>query len=311
MARKSASSSVAPPTSSVDTNIDPSNGHLPPPAVPAGSNDTTATYDKTASDTSSDEGGQTYHYDFSHNRFATRYRNTPVPYDPSLLPNGSRSLSSIGLQAFCLGFTLAFTLCATAWCVTYGEGKAHTIWRLPAFFACLSTFHFLEYWTTATYNVPNCRAESFIIFSNGRAYNTAHFLATCEIVVSTFFPSYQRTLVYAPYTLVLGLFLVVFAQMVRSLAMATAGTNFNHTPVKTRKADHVLVTEGVYAWVRHPSYFGFFWWALGTQVLVGNKVCLVGYAVVLWTFFYRRIVGECLSFIDAKTVFPRLWPSSL
>lgn len=78
--------------------------------------------------------------------------------------------------------------------------------------------------------------------------------------------------------------------------MAQAGTNFNHTPQRTKKEGHVLVSTGVYAWLRHPSYFGFFWWALGTQVLVGNKVCLVGYLGALWTFFYRRIRGESLRF---------------
>jgi len=39
-------------------------------------------------------------------------------------------------------------------------------------------------------------------------------------------------------------------------------------------------------------YFGYFWWGLGTQIVMGNPVCFVGYAVVLWRFFERRIGGE-------------------
>jgi protein-S-isoprenylcysteine O-methyltransferase len=74
--------------------------------------------------------------------------------------------------------------------------------------------------------------------------------------------------------------------------MAEAGTNFNHTPAKIKKEGHVLVTTGVYAWLRHPSYCAFFWWALGTQVLVGNKISFLGYLFVLWNFFKRRIRGE-------------------
>ncbi|TKA29792.1 hypothetical protein B0A50_03156 [Salinomyces thailandicus] len=287
MARKSASSSATPSTAA-------SNGH-PPPPTPANDDPTaptSTTHDHASStsddDDDSDTAPTTYHYDFANSRFQTRYRNAPVPYDPSLLPAGSRSLSSIGTQAFSLGVVFAFTLCATAWLAN----ENYTIWRLPAFFTCLSSFHFLEYWTTATYNVPNCRAESFIIFSNGYAYNTAHALATLEIITSAFFPAYRAFLVYPPYTIAVGVFLSIGAQIIRSIAMATAGTNFNHTPVQTRKADHELVTKGIYGWLRHPSYFGFFWWALGTQVLVGNKMCLFGYLIVLWTFFHRRIIAE-------------------
>lgn len=216
-----------------------------------------------------------------------RTATKPIAYDPSLLPNGSRSLSSIGLQAFWLGFGLAFCLCSTTWLLL----NEYAIWRLPAFFAGLSLFHSLEYYTTARFNVPTVRASSFLLFNNGRAYNTAHGLATLEIVVSSFFPTYQSRLVH-PITIAAGLALIFIGQTVRSVAMAQAGTNFNHTPVQTRKEDHVLVTTGLYGYLRHPSYFGFFWWALGTQLLVGNKVCFVGYAIALWLFFYRRIIGR-------------------
>lgn len=77
--------------------------------------------------------------------------------------------------------------------------------------------------------------------------------------------------------------------------MLHAGSNFNHLVQKEKRAGHVLVTGGVYRYLRHPSYFGFFWWGLGTQVVLGNAVCLVGYAVVLWRFFRRRIESESLS----------------
>ena len=74
--------------------------------------------------------------------------------------------------------------------------------------------------------------------------------------------------------------------------MAQAGSNFNHLVQMRRKQGHELVTDGIYAWLRHPSYFGFWWWGLGTQVVLGNWACLVGYAVVLWRFFSGRIESE-------------------
>lgn len=255
------------------------NGHI---AAPTQADGTPAT--STAPAPKREEDGYDFDFDTDPRHHA---RNKPVAYDPSLLPNGSRSLSSIGAQSFWLGFTLAFCLCATAWLVSEG----YPLWRLTAFFACLSLFHFFEYYTTARYNLPAVRASSFLLFSNGRAYNMAHTLATIEIVVSNFLPAYQSYLVH-PLTIAAGLVLVFFGQTIRSIAMAQAGTSFNHTPVQTRKEDHVLVTKGMYNYSRHPSYFGFFWWALGTQLLVGNKVCFVGYALALWKFFHSRIIGK-------------------
>nr|POE59370.1 protein-s-isoprenylcysteine o-methyltransferase [Quercus suber] len=212
-----------------------------------------------------------------------------IPDDPTLLPNGSRSLSSIGLQSFWTGFTLAASLLLAPY---LSLSLDYSLWRLPAFLACLSLFHFLEYYTTARFNSPAARSSSFLIFSNGRQYTIAHSCAMLEICVSSFLPAYQQRFVWLPWTMVLGLVLVLVGQATRSIAMAQAGTNFNHTPAREKKEGHVLVTQGIYSLLRHPSYFGFFWWALGTQLLVGNKICLVGFALALWKFFDGRIRAE-------------------
>lgn len=63
--------------------------------------------------------------------------------------------------------------------------------------------------------------------------------------------------------------------------------------VASRKRDeHQLVTDGVYAWFRHPSYAGFYYWALGTQIVLQNPISFVGFAIVLGRFFYTRTRGE-------------------
>lgn len=74
--------------------------------------------------------------------------------------------------------------------------------------------------------------------------------------------------------------------------MAIAGTNFNHTVQTKRNEGHTLVTSGIYGWLRHPSYFGFFWWGVGTQVVLGNVLCGMAYTVILWSFFRSRIRKE-------------------
>lgn len=220
-----------------------------------------------------------------HSNFQPRQ---PPSVESSLLYNGSRSLSGIALQAFSLGLVLSTSIILTI----YLQWQSSPLWRLPQFLATLAIFHFLEFYTTARFNTPSAKLSSFLLFSNGAAYNIAHATAMLEIITtSIFFPVWQASLT-SPWTIGTGLFLVILGQLVRSTAMAQAGTNFNHIPAREKKDDHVLVTSGVYGYLRHPSYFGFFWWAVGTQVVVGNKICTVAYAVVLWRFFKDRIVAE-------------------
>lgn len=77
--------------------------------------------------------------------------------------------------------------------------------------------------------------------------------------------------------------------------MVDAGTNFNHQVQTERQEGHELVSKGIYRYLRHPSYFGFFWWGVGTQLMLGNVVCLVGYVVVLWRFFNARVKREFMT----------------
>lgn len=65
---------------------------------------------------------------------------------------------------------------------------------------------------------------------------------------------------------VVGLLLVLCGEALRKAAMLTAGSNFNHIVQNEKAQSHVLVTGGVYAYFRHPSYVGWFYWSTGTQV---------------------------------------------
>ena len=48
-------------------------------------------------------------------------------------------------------------------------------------------------------------------------------------------------------------------------------------------------------WSRHPSYAGFFYWALGTQLVLQNPLSFIVHSIVLWKFFYYR--SRCTSFL--------------
>lgn len=42
---------------------------------------------------------------------------------------------------------------------------------------------------------------------------------------------------------------------------------------------------------RHPSYVGFFYWAIATQLLLGNIVSAIAFVFILARFFSHRIIG--------------------
>lgn len=55
---------------------------------------------------------------------------------------------------------------------------------------------------------------------------------------------------------------------------------------------HRLVKSGIYSIFRHPSYFGWFYWSIGTQLMLCNPVSAVLYTWASWSFFASRIPYE-------------------
>ena len=243
--------------------------------------------------------------------------NTPDPNSspstPSTPYSSPHNFAAISIRAFLLGVTLGSSTFLTLLLALNGN----PLWRLPFFLSSLSFFHFLEYQVTALYNPLVATISAFLLSQNGRAYNIAHSLAflecfarytifsalnlDLETIVRSYAPEKFRNMKTTSWPsfhilwLASGFTMLLVGQITRTLAMAKAGSNFNHTVQMKKKQGHVLVTDGIYGWLRHPSYFGFFWWGLGTQFVLGNAVCLTGYTIVLWRFFRHRIRGTVRS----------------
>lgn len=218
--------------------------------------------------------------------------------DKVYLPGQPKSLAGIALRAFGLGAAATFGTLAT---LATLFGTSSPLWRLPFFLATLATFHMLEFWTTARYNTRAADVDSFLLTANWPAYAIAHTAAALEcLLTNLLWPAGGGAWAWVPYAhahlgllvMLLGVALVAVGQLVRTAAMIQAGQSFNHIVQQKQKPEHVLVTTGIYGSLRHPSYFGFFWWGLGTQLAMGNVVCLVAYAAVLWRFFSTRVRHE-------------------
>ncbi|KAG4303494.1 hypothetical protein PCANB_000218 [Pneumocystis canis] len=157
--------------------------------------------------------------------------------------------------------------------------------QLTLYFVFLSLFHFLEFWITALYNPLNVSISSFL-FSNGNQYILAHCFAILEYLVEYLFFPQIKIYKFISYT---GFIITCAGQICRSLSMIHATHNFSHKISLKKKKDHILVTDGIYRWLRHPSYFGFFYWIIGSQIMLINPISLIAYTIILWIFFFRRI----------------------
>ena len=85
---------------------------------------------------------------------------------------------------------------------------------------------------------------------------------------------------------------MVTGHFFRISSMHHAGSNFTHLVQTKKQEDHDLVTTGVYSFSRHPSYFGWFTWAVGTQLLLNNYFCFPLWFYAAFTFFQDRIPHE-------------------
>ncbi|CAG8651596.1 5477_t:CDS:2 [Funneliformis caledonium] len=195
-----------------------------------------------------------------------------------LILDGRHTPQNISLYSFCFGI-------AFGGCLTIGY-FSDTIPQLGIFLAALALFHELEYMMTALFKPDLISLDSRYLFA---ICISVLLKGITEFLIELYlFPSIKsfRFLKY------IGFSVMVIGQLVRSLAMWHAKSNFSHTIVYHKEKDHNLVTNGIYAYLRHPSYFGFYWWAVGTQILLCNPICMFGFLYALHRFFKARINEE-------------------
>lgn len=149
----------------------------------------------------------------------------------------------------------------------------------------LSLFHFWEFNYVALFHPDELSFNSFLL-NHSSAYTMAFCAAIAEYFIERMlFPSIKSS----TFTLLVGGILVLGGLAVRIVAMFTAGSNFHHLVREEREENHKLVTNGIYTHLRHPSYFGWFWYTVGGQVLLCNPLCVFAYAFASYKFFSERI----------------------
>lgn len=164
--------------------------------------------------------------------------------------------------------------------------KGMVQWCVYVVFLCF--FHFAEFFVTAVKQPKNLKYESFLL-NHSINYTLANVVAWLEYFVEWWLWGDAKNNTFVA---LLGLCVLVTGQGVRSIGMWQCGENFAHEIMTSHDNEHRLITTGIYSYLRHPAYFGWFYWTIGTQILLCNPLCTVAYAYVSWKFFARRIPYE-------------------
>lgn len=149
-------------------------------------------------------------------------------------------------------------------------------------------FHFSEF-ALISFEHRNPRFDSLLL-NHGSKYASAFTFSIIEFILSPF------TLL--PLFRFVGMVTAMIGLLLRAMALWTAGSAFTHLIVTRRSSTHTLVTTGVYAFMRHPGYAGWWLWVSGAQLLAGNLVSFICFSIVTWIFFKDRIEYEETLLLD-------------
>ncbi|XP_064545078.1 protein-S-isoprenylcysteine O-methyltransferase [Drosophila montana] len=187
----------------------------------------------------------------------------------------------VAIRASFLGFTMAASVLVICF--------APTPWQQFGVYGCfMSFFHYSEFLVIAFANPRTLSLDSFML-NHSVHYGLAAAASWIEFALELYFlPEFKRW----AYLWLLGVTLCTFGEIVRKVAIITAGRSFTHLVQDEKHTDHKLITHGLYGYSRHPSYVGWFYWSIGTQVILMNPLCICIYALVSWLFFHDRIYVE-------------------
>nr|SVE80939.1 EOG090X0CFU [Daphnia magna] len=186
-----------------------------------------------------------------------------------------------------LGSCQAFGITVTSYCST-------NYLSLGWYISVMSFFHFSEFVVTSVIRPQNLTSESFLL-NHSKAYGIAALVSWVEYWTELWlFPGLKKSYWISG----IGLFLCIGGEIVRKTAMLTAFHNFDHLIRTQREEHHQLVTGGIYSLCRHPSYVGWFYWSIGTQIMLCNPLCSVAYLIASWKFFNERVFEEEVTLLN-------------
>ena len=159
---------------------------------------------------------------------------------------------------------------------------------LYLYFITLCIYHYTEFFSVLLYHFKKLSCEYFLI-DQSLSWIIATFVSFIETILETYyFNKYKKIKIF----FIIGLIMTIIGQIFRIGGIYTGKKNFTHKISYEKKKEHKLVTNGVFSLSRHPSYFGFYLWSIGIEIMCCNPICFIGFTFILFYFFKNRILLE-------------------
>ena len=159
---------------------------------------------------------------------------------------------------------------------------------LYLYFITLCIYHYTEFFSVLLYHFEKLSCEYFLI-DQSLSWIIATFVSFIETILETYyFNKYKKIKIF----FIIGLIMTIIGQIFRIGGIYTGKKNFTHKISYEKKKEHKLVKNGVFALTRHPSYFGFYLWSIGIEIMCCNPICFIGFTFILFYFFKNRILLE-------------------
>lgn len=159
---------------------------------------------------------------------------------------------------------------------------------LYIYFITLCIYHYTEFFSVLLYHFEKLSCEYFLI-DQSISWVLATIFSFIETILETYyFNKYKKIKIF----FIIGLVMTIIGQIFRIAGIYTGKKNFTHKISQKKKKEHKLVTNGVFSISRHPSYFGFYLWSIGIEIMCCNPICFIAFTFILFKFFKNRILLE-------------------
>ena len=201
------------------------------------------------------------------------------------------------LEISTVGVLLGAVVACSLTCSIILGGK---YWDTLLYIAFLCMYYLNEFIATAQYQTSELNSKLFMIYANRG--NKESLYVQCVTLFEALlrrgllkykFGSARHLLQHntARAWILTGITLIGGGIFIRRTAMKECGDSFNHI-IQTSKGNQRFVSTGIYAYFRHPSYLGFYLFAIGIQIFLRNWINLLLTVTILSLFFKKRIEFE-------------------
>ena len=186
------------------------------------------------------------------------------------------------IYQYSMGITLVLIICYSSSIIIFKNTK---FYQILIYLITLCIYHYAEFFSELLFHFKDLQKDAFLIYEN-KKWVIATASSFVEYFIEIFFfPNLKNVKIL----FVLGLIMTIIGQYFRIAALFTGKSNFTHKIQLTKRKNHVLVKHGIYSICRHPSYFGFFIWSVGIEIMCVNPLCTIAFTYILFKFFENRI----------------------